>query len=144
MPNSNLEANYPRVGVGVIITRGDTVLLGKRINAHGDGTWSFPGGHLEFKESIEDCAKREVSEETGLEISVLRYEPYTNDIFVDENKHYITLFVVAQSESGDPQILEPSKCAEWRWVKWEALEDFQPLFLPIQNLLKLGFSPSVD
>jgi len=41
----------PKVGVGVIIVKNNKILFGKRKNAHGEGSWSFPGGHLEFKES---------------------------------------------------------------------------------------------
>ena len=48
------------VGIAVIVIKEDRVLLGKRKNAHGSGTWVFPGGRLEFKESIEDGARREV------------------------------------------------------------------------------------
>jgi len=43
----------PYIGVGVCVVKDGKVLLGKRQNAHGDGCWCFPGGHLEFKESIE-------------------------------------------------------------------------------------------
>ena len=50
----------PLVGIAVIVIKEDRVLLDKRKNSHGSGTWAFPGGHLEFKESIEDCAIREV------------------------------------------------------------------------------------
>ena len=56
----------PLIGVAVIVTKDDRVLLGKRKNSHGADTWAFPGGHLEFNESIADCAAREVFEETGL------------------------------------------------------------------------------
>src|SRR5205085_103309 len=49
----------PAVGVSVILLRGGLVLLGQRLASHGAGTWQFPGGHLEFGEAIEDCARRE-------------------------------------------------------------------------------------
>jgi 8-oxo-dGTP diphosphatase len=58
----------PRVGIGVIILKNGRVLLGKRKSSHGTGTWHFPGGHLEFGESLEDCSRREVLEETGMKI----------------------------------------------------------------------------
>ena len=84
----------PKVGVGVIIIKGNKVLLGKRKNSHGEGSWCFPGGHLEFNESLENCAKREVLEETGVKIKNIRFETITNDIFKDEGKHYITIFML--------------------------------------------------
>lgn len=131
--------NRPGVGVGVIVIRGDKVLLGKRKNAHGASTWNFPGGHLELWESIEGCSKRETKEETGLKIKNTKLGPYTNDFFKKENKHYITLFVIAESVQGIPKVLEPEKCEIWQWFKWGDLPT--PLFLPIENLLKLRFTP---
>ena len=127
----------PLVGVAVIVVKDNRVLLGKRKNAHGADTWAFPGGHLEFNESIEDCAAREVFEETGLSINNLRYGPYTNDIFTAENKHYVTLFVIADHKSGTPQVREPHKCEQWEWSEWPP--GLTPQFLPIKNLLKQNF-----
>jgi 8-oxo-dGTP diphosphatase len=127
----------PLVGVAVIIIKDSRVLLGKRKNAHGADSWAFPGGHLEFKESIEDCAVREVLEETGLRIKNIRCGPYTNDIFEAEGRHYITLFVVADYDSGQPTVKEPQKCAEWQWSEWPP--KLQPQFLPIRNLLRQNF-----
>ena len=127
----------PLVGIAVIVVKDNRVLLGKRKNSHGDGTWAFPGGHLEYNESIEDCAAREVYEETGIRIKNLRLGSYTNDIFDNEDKHYVTLFVIAEHESGTPALIEPQKCDIWEWVEWPP--DIQPLFLPIKNLLKQNF-----
>ena len=61
-------SNVVRVGVAVIIKHQNTILLGERIGAHGANTWATPGGHLEFGESVEQCAIREVFEETGLKL----------------------------------------------------------------------------
>ncbi len=129
----------PAVGVAVILVRGNLVLLGRRLASHGAGAWQFPGGHLEFGESIKDCARREVLEETGLTIVNLEIGPYTNDVFAAERRHYITLFVIATDSGGTAEVREPEKCAEWVWFRWDALP--QPLFLPIENLLHMGFSP---
>ena len=134
-----MEKERPKIGVGVIVKKGNTVLVGKRKNAHGDGTWSFPGGHLEFGESVEDCAKREVEEETGLIVDVLEKVKFTNDIFKEEGKHYVTLYLTTSWNGGDPEVREPDKCEEWRWVKWEEIP--RPLFVPIENLLSEGFNP---
>ena len=131
--------NKPQVGVGVIILDDKKVLLGKRKGSHGEGTWSFPGGHLEFNEEIEDCAKREVEEETGILLKNIRRGPFTNDIFEKENKHYVTIFVIAEKKMGDVKLLEPDKCEEWKWFSWDNLP--KPLFLPVQTLIRTGFNP---
>jgi len=134
-----MKEQGPQVGVGVIVRKGCSVLLGRRKGGHGRDSWSFPGGHLEFGEKIEDCATREVREETGALISVLRRGPFTNDIFSEERMHFITLFVVADYVSGDIEAREPEKCERWEWFDWKDLP--RPLFLPIQNLLLTGFDP---
>ncbi len=129
--------NRPLVGVAAIVIKGNTVLLGKRKGAHGEGCWQFPGGHLEYGETIEACAEREVREETGIKIKNAAAGPYTNDIFEDDRKHYITLYVVCEHESGEPTLREPDKCDKWDWFAWDDLPE--PQFLPITNLLKQGF-----
>lgn len=136
----NME-NRPKVGLGVIIKKDGKVLMGKRKNSHGEGTWNFPGGHLEYGESWEECARRETREETGIEIKNIIFATATNDIFEKEQKHYITIYMVAEYESGDVQLMEPEKCSEWQWFFWNELP--QPIFLPTENLLKMGFNPFV-
>lgn len=131
--------NRPKVGIGVCVIKDGQILLGQRLNAHGDGTWCFPGGHLEFGESFEDCARREVAEESGLTIKKPIFVTCTNDIFVKENKHYITVYMKAAWQQGEPQVLEPNKMAKWQWFNWDNLPS--PLFLPMQNLLKTDFRP---
>jgi len=128
----------PYIGVAVIVVKDNRILLGKRKNAHGAGTWAFPGGHLEFGESVEDCARREVFEEAGICIAAPRCGSYTNDIFSEEDKHYVTLFVLADWESGEPQVKEPEKCEHWEWFAWPP--SAEPLFLPIRNLIKQRFT----
>ena len=123
----------PLVGVAVIVIREGQVLLGKRKRAHGAGTWALPGGHLEFFETIEDCARREVSEETGLRIGNIRPFAFTNDRFKEEEMHYVTLFVTAEHKAGEALVREPDKCEAWEWFSWQDLP--QPRFLPLENLL---------
>jgi len=135
MPNEN----RPKVGLGVLIMKEGKVLLGKRKNAHGDGDWCFPGGHLEAEESWEDCARRETKEEAGIEIKNLRFGTATNDIFEKEGKHYVTIIMLADYASGEVTLCEPEKCEKWEWFSWDALPT--PLFVPQQNLLKQKFNP---
>jgi 8-oxo-dGTP diphosphatase len=127
-------------------------LMGKRKNAHGAGTYALPGGHLEFGETPEECAARESMEETGLKVSHVRFLTATNDYMPAENKHYITLFMVCvrDSDSDEPQVLEPDKCEGWEWASWKQLMDWvrlegeagddevlkRKLFLPLLNLVR--------
>lgn len=123
----------PRVGVGVIILKDGKVLLGQRKNAHGAGTWAFPGGRLEFGESLEMCAMREVLEETGLVLRGVRKYDFADDIFPENNTHYVTLFMIADTFSGKLENREPDKCEGWDWFEVNALPE--PLFRPIQTLI---------
>jgi len=129
-----------RVGLGVLLVKGGKILLGQRIGAHGANTWGLPGGHLEFGESFEDCAAREVEEETNLQVSGLSCVAVTNDIFDEEGKHYVTLFIQADHFSGELKLNEPSKCLSWQWFDWHDLPS--PLFRPLINLKKQGFELS--
>ena len=158
-----------RVGVGVFILKSHNepsqnpcFLVGKRLNSHGAGTYALPGGHLEFGETPEGCAAREVLEETGLKVTDIRFHTATNDYMPNENKHYVTLFVVCVREDQDdkPEVLEPEKCERWEWVSWEDLRRWVEVelnagedeavqtrvFLPLVNLARQrpGFIPSLD
>jgi 8-oxo-dGTP diphosphatase len=130
--------NIPRVGVGVLVLKDGKVLLSKRKADHGKGTWNLPGGHLEYGESPEECAIRESLEETGIRIKNVRFSTITNDLFKD-GKHYITLYMTAEWESGEPRIKEPDKAETWEWFDWDDLP--RPLFMPLTTLKKQGFRP---
>ncbi len=121
----------PRVGVGVIIERNGQVLLIKRTNVHGAGTWSTPGGHLEYGESPEECAIREVKEETGVNIGDVRFKGITNDLFEVSEKHYITIWMAGRHLSGEPVVNADGEASDIGWFSWDALP--KPLFLPLQN-----------
>jgi|GEM_PF-192859 hydroxyethylthiazole kinase-like uncharacterized protein yjeF len=135
IPSATLTTSRPQVGVGVAVRLRGKILLGKRKGEHGGGTWSYPGGHLEFGETWEDCARREVREETGLEISTPRFLAATNDVY-PSGKHYVTLFMVCDCLSGEPVVMEPEKCLGWEWFETNQLPE--PLFLSTQNFVNLG------
>ena len=73
----------PRVGIGVLVFNDlNQLLLGKRVSNHGEGEFGPPGGHLEFGESFEECAVREVKEEAGFDIKDPKFLSLTNDVFL--------------------------------------------------------------
>ncbi len=115
--------------------------MGCRKGAHGEGSWSVPGGHLDFGETIEEGARREVLEETGLTISNAKIAGVTNDIFKKEGKHYVTIWMTSDWKSGKPKITEPDKFLDIDWYDFKTLP--KNLFLPWKKLLKSDFFPQI-
>lgn len=110
--------DLPKVGLGVLVFNFDNqILLGKRKNSHGASSWGPPGGHLEFGEGLGECAIREVLEETGLVIKKPKFLAITNDIFKEEGKHYVSIFMHAHLSDGQiVQNLEPHKVEDRKSV----------------------------
>ena len=123
----------PQVGTAMIITKDDKVLLMKRKGPHGKGTWSTPGGHLEFGETLEECAAREAKEEVGVDVIDVRFRAVTNDIFEETGKHYITVWMEGKL-AGEPFLAAEREVEEIGWFAWDSLPE--PLFLTLENLVK--------
>lgn len=119
------DERSPVPGVGIMIVKDGKVLMGKRLKGHGAGTYAFPGGHLEFGESIIDCVHREVAEEVGIEVK----NPRLRAVIGDRSRkflHYIEFAIVVDWDSGEPQNREPDKCAGWDWYDMDNMPE--PLF----------------
>lgn len=109
-----------KAGVGVMVLKGDKVLLQKRFKSHGAGGYAFPGGHLEFGESIFQCAKREAMEEAGIKIKNIKFLFFWNMVKYS-GKHYAHVGLVADWASGKPKNLEPKVGSEWGWYDLDDL-----------------------
>lgn len=120
-----MESHQVKVGIGVMVMKDGKVLLGKRKGSHGAGEYSFPGGHLEYMESYLDCVRREVTEETGMEIDNIRFLLVAN-IKEYAPKHYAHIGFVADWKKGEPKLMEPEKCEGWAWYDIDHLPE--PLF----------------
>lgn len=131
--------NGIKVGIGVLILDGNKILLGHRsINRKDTGgifepnTWTLPGGKQEVDETILECAKREVKEETNLDIDDL--EVFGADDDIQSNKHYVTLYVSALKYSGELKIMEPDKEDNWEWFELDNLPN--NLYSPSEKTIK--------
>lgn len=67
---SNVYPLVPRVGVGAIVVHEGKILLVKRGGEPGRGLWAIPGGKLKLGETLQECAAREILEETGLTVKI--------------------------------------------------------------------------
>lgn len=131
-PGAHVERR-PAVGVGVVVAKGDEILLIRRHGVHGAGTWSTPGGHLDWGEAPEACARREVREETGVEIDDVAFLGITSDLFDADDRHYVTLWFTARHASGEATVAAPDEMSEVGWFDRRSLPT--PLFLSLRNLL---------
>jgi 8-oxo-dGTP diphosphatase len=134
-----MNSESPCIGVGVIIVRQGLVLLGQRKGSHGSGSWAVPGGHLEFGETVENCARRETLEETGILLGNIALGPFTNNVFELERKHYVTLFVTSNSFDGEPKALEPEKCSRGFGVRGRV---YPLLYLNLWKTCEAGYVPA--
>lgn len=136
------EAKRVGVGVGVMILRNGRILLGRRhgnsnkagSDLHGEGTWTMPGGKVEFGEELEEACMREVFEETGLRIdkTSLKLISVTNDKV--EDAHFVTLGFLCESVNGEPEVREPDEITEWGWFPINQLP--QPMFFCSAEVVK--------
>ncbi|HLI08390.1 MAG TPA: NUDIX domain-containing protein [Ktedonobacteraceae bacterium] len=130
----------PYVGVSCLVMKGDRFLLVKRANVSKSGYWKVPGGYMKFGEAPEQTAMREVKEETGLTIVDPTFRCITDDVFEDEQKQFITIWMVAQYNGGEPKVNAPDEESAARWFTWDSLPS--PLYLPFQHLLEGKTWPS--
>ena len=125
------------VGVSVLIVRGDEVLLGLRKGAHGAGTWSAPGVWIDRADaSIEAACAREPLEEAGIRLTgpTRRVCEHAED-YPERGFRAVTLFRLATGYEGEPRVLEPDKCEEWRWFPLDAPPS--PLFGGVGEAIRI-------
>lgn len=94
------------------------------------GCWEFPGGRVEYGETLQAAIKREIQEEFGISISIERFLATDDHILPTENQHWVATTFITRLTTGTPQILEPEKCAAIGWFTLATLP--QPLSLITQ------------
>ena len=122
---NNIIEQKPKVGIGVMILKDGKVLLGKRKGSHGEGEYAFPGGHLDYMESFEKCARRETLEECGIEIQNIRFH-FVANVKKYAPKQYVHIGLITDWKDKEPKVLEPERCEEWRWYNLNNIP--RPLF----------------
>jgi mutator protein MutT len=112
--------DYIGVGVGAIILNQDgQVFLAQRgpLAKNERGCWEFPGGSVEFGETLSAALKREMKEEFGIEIEIGDLLDIADHILPDEGQHWVSPTFLCTVLSGEPQILEAGKCSAIGWFK---------------------------
>ena len=129
------EESRPLVGVGVIIIRDGKILLAERKGSHGENTWGSAGGHLEFGETLEECARREALEEFGIHIQRMTFLCVSNIVAYD--RHYIDIEFLGDLSIQIPKIQEQDSFANLQWFSLSELPSplFEPVRIAIDSLL---------
>ena len=125
--------NRPRVGVLAVVWRGDRVLLVKKANPPQAGHWGFPGGKLEWGETVLQGAARECREETGLKVRPVRVATAVD--YIDAQVQYVLVAVKCADPGGTPRAA--SDAVE---VGWFALDELpRPLSPDVARVARAGF-----
>ncbi len=119
----------PIVGVGAIIFEGGNVLLAQRGKPPSLGNWSVPGGALKLGETLEDACRREVLEETGLDIELISrftvLDRITRDQWERVRYHYVLVDYVCRPAGGS---LNPGgDVSDVKWCPLGELSEIQPM-----------------
>lgn len=117
----------PGLGVGVMIIKDNQILLGLRnpdkvkasSELQGEGTWTMPGGKVEFMEKLVDAAKRELEEETSLKATKLDLLCISDDM--TDTAHYVTVGFIVKEYIGEIKTMEPDTILEWKWFDLDNL-----------------------
>lgn len=129
------------IGVGVIIfNENKQLLLGLRNSdpdkadseLHLEGTWTMPGGKVEFGESFEEAGIREVKEETDLNVEEVEVISFTND--KNQYAQFVTAGMIAKKYTGNVKVMEPDEIIDWKWFDLNNLP--KNIYFPSEKLLK--------
>ncbi|CAI2383679.1 unnamed protein product [Moneuplotes crassus] len=137
------EKRRPKIGIGICCYNEDgKILVGRRINSK-IGTCQFPGGHLEYGETFEECSVRELAEETGIQTEPHQYK-YITTLNVRKPEHNFHNVGIIMSVKVDKDVefqnLEPHKNEGWEWMAWEDFTKRDDLFCPMYLLFEQGYT----
>ncbi|MCB9134460.1 MAG: NUDIX domain-containing protein [Anaerolineales bacterium] len=118
--------DYIGVGVGAMVfnERGEVFLSQRGPKATNErGCWEFPGGKVDFGETLAEAIVREFREEYELEIEVIELLKVADHILPNEGQHWVSPTFIARHASGTPRIVEPEKCSAIGWFTMDALPE---------------------
>jgi 8-oxo-dGTP diphosphatase len=139
-----MKRNYPDqpiVGVGAVVFREAEVLLVRRGKEPAYGEWSLPGGAVELGETLTEALRRELREETGIEVEILGLSACLERIFPDEagkiSYHYVLLDFLCRYVSGEPR--PGSDVLELCFTPLSRLEQYQLSSLAKEVLMQAHY-----
>ena len=138
--NHGVTESRPYLGVGAVVLYDGALLMVRRAKDPGRGLWSVPGGHVEPGELLTDAVRREVREETGLEVEV---GELAGILEVPGDPHYVILdFVSTVVGASEPRA--SGDAGEARWVPLAEISKLQCTPRFVETLTAWGVLASTD
>ena len=132
-----MTSSAPQIAVGAVVLRNEEILMIQRGQEPGQGLWSIPGGRVEHGEYLVDALKREVKEETGLDVEV---GEMLGILEVIGDPHYVILdFVARVVGAGDPVV--GGDAAAVSWVPLDEVEQLECTPRFVETLKGWGVLP---
>jgi 8-oxo-dGTP diphosphatase len=136
------------VGVGAVVFRGNDILIIKRGKPPFEGQWSIPGGGLEYGETVKDAVRREIREETGIEIHLVALLDVFDAIRQNDSgegaAHTVIIDYVAEWKSGEPVAADDATAAEFvsqdeamRRLSWDVTRQAIRRAVEIRNSFRM-------
>ena len=131
--------DYIGLGCGAVVhgPQGKMLLMQRGPRSKNEaGTWTIPGGAVEYGETMAAAVVREIREELGVEVRVLRQYGCADHIMPKEGQHWVSTIFECEIVDGEPKIMEPGKCAALGWFGREEIGQL-PLGVIMKENLKL-------
>jgi ADP-ribose pyrophosphatase YjhB (NUDIX family) len=113
--------DVPGLGAGLAVLRDGKLLLYRRLRAPEAGHWNIVGGKIDHMESSEHAARREATEETGMQIGTIRHLCISEQVLEEDRQHWLSVIYVCDDISGEPTVAELDKLPEFGWFALDSL-----------------------
>lgn len=133
--------NNIRIRIAAVVVCGSKILLVEH-QKDGKTYWLLPGGGLKFGEKIEECARREIKEETNLEIEMGRFLFLSESIAPDGSRHILNLFFLGELKGGELKVGNEIRLKSVAFHEFESL-DVLEVHPPIGKLLRQILSDGI-
>jgi len=139
---SSDKALRPKTGITVAVIKDGLVLVGWRINGQNDKVLALPGGHIEYQETLEQTARRELIEEADITARNFELACVSSDFWPQFKWHYVNFTMIADYVGGTPVVREPDRFESWSWMSWtDVVSQKDRCGTPLRNSIDLGFDP---